>query len=272
MNDSRLVFRVVDWDGRQETARSLKKSGVLAAVTVSTDLGGAAILRLLALPDGAAVLGVWYYIQILAAHCERRGALAKFGVPLTPAALARLSGWDVPLIERILEILCRPEVGLLEQVPRDEALRPPVIPEPAPRNPRKPKLPSFTHCPVCNADLVAIAEEIHAHPAAEPCGCHANAGSVGHVANAASVRVDFGPLATNADSGGSLPTVPRKPDRLSETLPPGVKQTLGTSNATPAGQTVESAAGTGDPGPPRRKSNPYVLSPKAFARSVMSNG
>ena len=196
MNDSGLVFRVVDWDGRYETARSLKKSGPLAEVAVSTDLVGGAIARLLTLPDSAATLGVWYFIQALAANCERRGALTNFGAPLTTEELARLSGWDVPLIERTLTILSSPEIGLLEQVPRDEALRPPVIPEPPPRQPRRPKPLLFTHCPVCNADLVALAEKEHSHQPDEPCGCpnadcaerHANAGSVGHVANAASVR------------------------------------------------------------------------------------
>ena len=175
MNDSGLVYRVVDWDGRHETARSLKKSGPRAEVSVSSDLGGGALARLLALPDSATLLGVWYFIQALAANCERRGALTRFGAPLTVEELARLSGWDLPLIERTLKTLCDPEVGLLEQVPRHEALRPPVIPPPAPRKPRKPKPPPFTHCPVCNADLVELAED-------------ANAGSVGYVANAASVR------------------------------------------------------------------------------------
>ena len=123
MNDSGLVYRVVDWDGRHETARSLKKSGPRAEVSVSSDLGGGALARLLALPDSATLLGVWYFIQALAANCERRGALTRFGAPLTVEELARLSGWDLPLIERTLKTLCDPEVGLLEQVPRHEARR-----------------------------------------------------------------------------------------------------------------------------------------------------
>lgn len=98
MSDSGLVFRVVDWDGRHETARSLKKAGPRAEVSVSTDLGGGDVSRLLALPDSAALLGVWYFIQALAANCERRGSLVQFGVPLTADDLARLSGWDVGLI------------------------------------------------------------------------------------------------------------------------------------------------------------------------------
>ena len=143
MNNSGLVFRVVDWDGRYETARSLKKSGPRAEIAVSTELGGGAIARLLDLPDSATLLGVWYFIQALAANCERRGALAQFGVPLSAVELARLSGWDVPLIERALETLCSPELGLLEQVPRDEALRPPVIPPPEPRNDARLVLPQI---------------------------------------------------------------------------------------------------------------------------------
>ncbi len=40
MHDSGWVFRVVDWDGRFETARTLKKAGSRAEVAVSTDLPG----------------------------------------------------------------------------------------------------------------------------------------------------------------------------------------------------------------------------------------
>ena len=87
------------------------------------------------------------------------------------------SGWDIALIERTSRTLCSPEIGLLKQGPRDEALRPLVLPPPVPRKLRKPQPPPFTHCPVCNADLVALAVNIPA-----------DAGSIGYVANAASVR------------------------------------------------------------------------------------
>lgn len=197
MNETGLVYRVVDWDGRHETARSLKKTGPLAEVAVSTQLGGGAISRLLALPNSAAILGVWYFIQALAANCERRGALVMFGVPLTATDLARLSGWDVPLIEVALKNLCGPGVGLLEQVPCDVALRPPVIPPPTPRKPRKPKPPPFTHCPVCNADLVAFAE-LQETDADNGEGNGAVSGECG--ANAACVHESHVPDIASADS------------------------------------------------------------------------
>ena len=153
-----LVWRVVDWDGRYESSQSLKKTGPLPVVPVSTDLGRVVMRRLLDRPGSAEILGVWYVLQMLAAQGSRRGVLSSFGRPLTAQDLATLSGFDLPLIERALNVLAGPEVGLLEQVGLETALEPPVIAPPPPRKPRQRRPKAFARCPVCDADLVSLAE------------------------------------------------------------------------------------------------------------------
>ena len=158
MNNVVLAWRVVDWDGRYESSQSLKKAGPLPAVPVATDLGRAVMRQLLGQPGSAEVLGVWYVLQMLAAQGSRRGVLSSFGRPLTPQDLAKVSGFELPLIERALNLLSAPDLGLLEQVPLETALEPPVIEPPPPRKPRKPRPRAFARCPVCDADLVSLAE------------------------------------------------------------------------------------------------------------------
>ncbi len=158
MNNAVLVWRVVDWDGRYESSQSLKKTGPLSAVPVATDLGRPELRRLLGQPGSAEILGVWYFLQMLAAQGSRRGVLSSFGRPLTTQDVANFSGFDLPLIERALNVLAGPDVGLVEQVELETALEPPVIEPPAPRKPRKPRPRAFARCPVCDADLVSLAE------------------------------------------------------------------------------------------------------------------
>ena len=158
MNNAVLVWRVVDWDGRYESPQSLKKTGPLSAVPVATDLGRPELRRLLGQPGSAEILGVWYFLQMLAAQGSRRGVLSSFGRPLTTQDVANFSGFDLPLIERALNVLAGPDVGLVEQVELETALEPPVIERPAPRKPRKPRHRAFARCPVCDADLVSLAE------------------------------------------------------------------------------------------------------------------
>ena len=158
MNNVVLVWRVVDWDGRYESSQSLKKTGPLPAVPVSTDLGRTVMRRLLGQAGSAEILGVWYVLQMLAAQGSRRGVLSSFDRPLTAQDLTNLSGFDLPLVERALNVLSGPDVGLLEQVPLETGLEPPHIEPPPPRKPRKPRPRAFARCPVCDADLVSLAE------------------------------------------------------------------------------------------------------------------
>lgn len=159
MSNDVLVCRVVDWDERYESPPSLKKTGPLAILPVSTDLGRVVMRGLLGQPGSAEILGVWYFLQMLAAQGERRGVLSAFGSPLTSQDLAKLSGFEIPLIERALRVLSGPEFSLLERVPLDTALQPPVIvPPPPPRKPRQPRPKAFSRCPSCNVDLVQLAE------------------------------------------------------------------------------------------------------------------
>ena len=143
----KLVFRVVDWDQRYETARTLKRNGALSEVPVSANLGRVAFQKLLKLPDSAEVLGVWYVLQLLAANCERRGVLSDHGAALSSEDLARVCGWDVSVVERSLRVLCSEEIQLLEQVALEVALCPPVIPVPPPRPPRRTRAASASRRP-----------------------------------------------------------------------------------------------------------------------------
>lgn len=193
MNNAAMVWRVVDWDGRYESSQSLKKAGALAVMPVSTDLGRVVMRRLLGQAGSAEVLGVWYFLQMVAAHGERRGVLCAFGMPLVEQDLANLSGFDVPVIQRALQILASSEVGLLELVPLETALQPPIIEPASPRKPRKRRPPAFARCPICDADLVALAESeefqhlLQPDPDSDPecvddCACDAdcNCGSSAH--------------------------------------------------------------------------------------------
>lgn len=156
MSDCSLVFRVVDWDLRYESRGSLRQRGPRDLVPVQTDLGRAEIQRLLDSPGGFSAFGVWNIIWRLAARCQRRGALVEQGVPLSVEELARVSRCPVPLVEQAVALLCSPGIGLLEQVSVEEALRPPVIPPPLPRKPRKPQPRALARCPVCDADLTVL--------------------------------------------------------------------------------------------------------------------
>ena len=176
MSNAVLVWRVVDWDGRYESSQSLKKTGPLSAVPVATDLSRSGLRRLLGRPESAEILGVWYVLQMLAAQGSRRGVLCSFGRPLTTQDVANLSGFDIPLIERAIEVLAGADVGLLEQVALEKALEPPVIEPRPPRKPRKPKPRAFARCPVCDADLVSLAESEefqHLLIPEDDCGCDA---------------------------------------------------------------------------------------------------
>ena len=120
-------------------------------------------------------MGIWHIVWMLAARSPRRGVLAERGMPTTAYQLAQTIRCSTEEMEQALEILCRPDIGLLERVPLEQALTPPVIPPAPPRKPRKRASLPFSHCPACHVDLVAIAEKMttcdHNHHI-EDCDCH----------------------------------------------------------------------------------------------------
>ena len=150
MNTPLLTWRVVGWDARFETRGSLRKRGPRGEITVTTDLDGDELGRLLAVSGGFLAFAVWNLVFRLAATCARRGVLVKDGLPLPVDHLARLAELPVNLISPALQLLASPEIGLLERVPLDQALVPPDVPEPLPRRPR---IQPLLQCPVCAADL-----------------------------------------------------------------------------------------------------------------------
>ncbi len=127
MSDPILVFRVVGWDRLYETTGTLKKPGPRAAVPAFTDLGEMKVQRLLDAPGGFEAFSAWNIIWRLAARCPRRGTLLEDGVPLTVQELARLARCAVEVMQQAVQTLCRPGIGLLEQVPLDEAALPDPI-------------------------------------------------------------------------------------------------------------------------------------------------
>ena len=134
MSDPILVFRVVGWDRLYETTGTLKKPGPRAAVPAFTDLGEMKVQRLLDAPGGFEAFGAWNIIWRLAARCLRRGTLMEDGVPLTVQELARLARCAVEVMQQAVQTLCRPGIGLLEQVPLHEAaLDEAALPDPIQR-------------------------------------------------------------------------------------------------------------------------------------------
>ena len=112
MGDCIQAYRVVGWDQRYETRATLKKGAGRASGPLSTNVGQMAFQKLLKVPGSAEILGIWLYLQMQVANCDRRGVLVELGQVLTAGCCGRacwsvhvrmgrrvpLSGRRVPLV------------------------------------------------------------------------------------------------------------------------------------------------------------------------------
>src|SRR4051812_4872193 len=92
MNESAArLLRVRDWDANHENNRSRELKRLLW-VSVANDLSADSYVELVSHEDGAAHLGVWIALLMVASRAKARGSLVwGNGQPHTPESLARLT-------------------------------------------------------------------------------------------------------------------------------------------------------------------------------------
>src|SRR5258706_16039030 len=101
-------MRIRNWDRTHENHRSRELKRLLW-FSVSNDPSADAYVELVSHPDGAAHLGVWLGLLMVASRARPRGQLVREnGHPHTPDSLARVIRLPESLIEaaitRLLEI------------------------------------------------------------------------------------------------------------------------------------------------------------------------
>ena len=106
------VMRVRDWDRLYENNRS-RELGRTAWFPAPNDLGADWYAELVSNEDGAAHLGVWYALLMVASKATPRGALVRCdGQAHTTESLARVTRLSEPLVKAAIERLL--QIGLLE--------------------------------------------------------------------------------------------------------------------------------------------------------------
>jgi hypothetical protein len=106
------LMRVRDWDRVHENHRSRELKHLLW-FSVPNDPSADAYVELVSHPDGAAHLGVWLGLLMVASRAKPRGQLVREnGHPHTPESLARVIRLPESLIETAITRLI--EIGLLE--------------------------------------------------------------------------------------------------------------------------------------------------------------
>jgi hypothetical protein len=107
-----IVIRVRDWNQLYENNRS-RELGRTAWFPAPNDLGADWYAELVSAEDGAAHLGVWYALLMVASRVTPRGALVRGdGQAHTAESLARLTRLPEQVIIAAIERLL--EIGLLE--------------------------------------------------------------------------------------------------------------------------------------------------------------
>jgi len=106
------IYRVRDWNENHENNRS-RELKTLLWIPVPNDLGADRYVELVSHPDGAAHLGVWIALLMIASKGSPRGYLVREdGRPHNEESVAVLSRLPKQLIEEAITRLL--EVGLLE--------------------------------------------------------------------------------------------------------------------------------------------------------------
>jgi hypothetical protein len=122
MTQSAPLMRVRNWDELYENNRSREITRA-AWFAAPNDLSGDGYVELVVHPDGAAHLGVWYAVLMLASKAKpRRGLLVKdHGQPHTAASIARVTRLTEAVVSDALVRLLK--IGLLEvaeHMPRED--------------------------------------------------------------------------------------------------------------------------------------------------------
>lgn len=110
-------YRVRNWGDHFEISQTRRVDGPLKWVAIPTAHDGLRFRRLMRLPNGAAIYGVWILLVTVAARCKIRGTLSDVDGPLDAESLALKTDAPVDLVKQSLEILSSPAIGWLETVP-----------------------------------------------------------------------------------------------------------------------------------------------------------
>ena len=115
------IYRIREWQRIFENNRS-KELKHPTWVAIPNRHDGTGYRTVAALPDGAAVYGVWMILVQIASRCVPHGTLIRDGGDShTPESLAIRSGFSADLIRRCLEVVCQPEIGWMEKIPQEGA-------------------------------------------------------------------------------------------------------------------------------------------------------
>jgi len=122
MTDTDTAYRVARWQTAYENSQS-RKILHLRWVAMPNDLSALPYRRVVSLHDGAALWGAWCALLCLASAGEGqdRGYLTRDGRALTAGDLALMTGLPSDVVERALDVLSAPDVGLLEPIPSGES-------------------------------------------------------------------------------------------------------------------------------------------------------
>lgn len=118
------VYRIAKWSDVFETAESRRHKALhWVAMPVGFSSTGYQLLLDEFGDRAAAIYGAWCALVSVAASCAVRGVLCNSrGVPLKVSHIARTTGLQSAVFEDLLRWAAAPEVGWLEEVPKDEAL------------------------------------------------------------------------------------------------------------------------------------------------------
>jgi hypothetical protein len=106
------IMRVRDWDQLYENNRS-RELGRTGWFPAPNDLGADWYAELVSDGQGAALLGAWYALLMVASRATQRGTLVRGdGQPHTPDSLARVTRLPEQVIKAVIERVL--EIGLLE--------------------------------------------------------------------------------------------------------------------------------------------------------------
>jgi hypothetical protein len=128
------LLRVRDWSANHENNRSRELKRMLW-VSVPNDLSADSYVELVSHEDGAAHLGVWIALLMVASRAKPRGSLVwGNGQPHTPESLARLTRLPQSVVSTAIERLLA--IGLLESGEGKSRKKNRLTPHPGAGNPQ----------------------------------------------------------------------------------------------------------------------------------------
>lgn len=116
------LYRIAKWTETFERAES-RKLKALTWVSVPIRFSSSGYQSMLDEfdDDAPAVYGAWCALVAIAAGCHVRGVLGTSrGIPLKTSHIARLTGFQSAIFDRLIAWASRPDVAWLETVPSDQ--------------------------------------------------------------------------------------------------------------------------------------------------------